>query len=313
MALTGNVVLVSLYRALIEEKEKRRVRSFFSEFLSPEVIRRLLVNPELVEPRKTEISIMFSDIRGFTTISENLDAQDLAEFLNFYLSEMTRIVFRRQGTLDKYIGDAVMAFWGAPIEEPGEAIRACECALDMMKRVGELQKQWEAEGKPRLDIGIGLNTGVASVGKMGSSLRSGYTALGDAVNLSSRLEGLNKDYGTHILVNESTFNAVKDADFVFRELDLIRVKGKLQPVTIFELIGRNPETSPETKQLLSQFTSARAYYKSRRWQDAQQAFQSILETNPTDGPSRTYWKRCQEYLFDEPPLNWDGVFTMDHK
>ena len=313
MTLTGNVILVSLYRALIEEKEKRRVRTAFGQYLSPEVIRRLLLNPELVEPRKTEISVMFSDIRGFTTISEKLDAQDLAHFLNLYLSDMTRIVFDRHGTLDKYIGDAVMAFWGAPFEEPGHATRACESSLDMMKRVIELQKQWEAEGKPRLDIGIGLNTGVASVGNMGSSLRYGYTALGDSVNLSSRLEGLNKDYGTHIIVNESTYNAVKDSDFVFRELDLIRVKGKLQPVTIYELVGRAADVSTEIRNLLAQFVTARALYQSRGWLEAQQAFQSILESNPTDGPSRTYWKRCQEYLFDEPPLNWDGVFTMDHK
>jgi adenylate cyclase len=313
MTLTSNVVLVSLYRALIEEKEKRRVRSAFGQYLSPEVIRRLLLNPQLVEPRKTEISVMFSDIRGFTTISEKLDAQDLAHFLNLYLSDMTRIVFDRHGTLDKYIGDAVMAFWGAPFEEPGHATHACDSALDMMKRVRELQKQWEAEGKPRLDIGIGLNTGVASVGNMGSSLRYGYTALGDTVNLSSRLEGLNKDYGTHILVNESTYNAAKDAGFVFRELDLIRVKGKLQPVTLYELLGRTEDASTETKDLLTQFSGARAHYQSRRWLEAQQAFQSILESNPTDGPSRTYWKRCQEYLFDEPPQNWDGVFTMDHK
>jgi len=307
------VVLVSLYRALIEEKEKRRVRSAFGQYLSPEVIRRLLLNPQLVEPRKTEISVMFSDIRGFTTISEKLDAQDLAHFLNLYLSDMTRIVFDRHGTLDKYIGDAVMAFWGAPFEEPGHATRACESSLDMMKRVGELQKQWKAEGKPHLDIGIGLNTGVASVGNMGSSLRYGYTALGDAVNLSSRLEGLNKDYGTHIIVNESTYKAVKDSNFIFRELDLIRVKGKLQPVTIYELVGRGSDASAETSELLARFVAARTLFQSRRWQEAQQAFQSILQSNPTDGPSRTYWKRCQEYLFDEPPLNWDGVFTMDHK
>jgi adenylate cyclase len=313
MTLTSNVVLVSLYRALIEEKEKRRVRSAFGQYLSPEVIRRLLLNPQLVEPRKTEISVMFSDIRGFTTISEKLDAQDLATFLNIYLSDMTRIVFDRQGTLDKYIGDAVMAFWGAPFEEAGHADRACESALDMMKRVRELQKQWEAEGKPRLDIGIGINTGVASVGNMGSSLRYGYTALGDAVNLSSRLEGLNKDYGTHILVNESTYQVTKNSGFLFRELDLIRVKGKHQPVTIYELIGRATETSVETQEILSRFAVARTHYQARKWQDAQNAFQSILEKWPTDGPSRTYWKRCQEYLFDEPPLNWDGVFTMDHK
>jgi len=313
LTLTSNVVLVSLYRALIEEKEKRRVRSAFGQYLSPEVIRRLLLNPQLVEPRKTEISVMFSDIRGFTTISEKLDAQDLATFLNFYLSDMTRIVFDHHGTLDKYIGDAVMAFWGAPFEEPGHATHACESALEMMKRVRELQKQWEAQGKPKLDIGIGLNTGVASVGNMGSTLRYGYTALGDTVNLSSRLEGLNKDYGTHILVNESTHEAAKDSGFHFRELDLIRVKGKLQPVTIYELIGRSAEISPETTDLLKGFAGARAHYKARRWQEAQQAFQAILEKWPSDGPSRTYWKRCQEYLFDEPPLNWDGVFTMDHK
>src|SRR5262249_42732823 len=157
------------------------------------------------------------------------------------LSDMTGIVFDHQGTLDKYIGDAVMAFWGAPFEEEGHAGRACNACLKMMERVREMQKKWEAEGKPRLDIGIGLNTGVASVGNMGSALRYGYTALGDAVNLSSRLEGLNKDYGTHILVNETTYAAVKDDGFEFRELDLIRVKGKNQPVTIYELIGRRGE------------------------------------------------------------------------
>lgn len=313
MTLTSNVVLVSLYRALIEEKEKRRVRGELNQFVPPEVVRRLLTNPKLVDPRKTEVTVMFSDIRGFTTISEKIDAQELADFLNLYLSDMSRIVFNRQGTLDKFIGDAVMAFWGAPYEEPGHENNACECALDMMKRVNELQKQWEAEGKPHLDIGIGLNTGVASVGNMGSKSRKAYTALGDSVNLSSRLEGLNKDYGTHILINESTYRAVKDSQFVFRELDLIRVKGKLQPVTIYELVGRSSEILPETAELLSRFTAARALYRARKWDLAQQAFQAILETTPTDGPSRTYWKRCQEYLFDEPPLNWDGVFTMDHK
>ncbi len=208
--LTANVLLVSLYRALVEEKEKRKVRSAFGQYLSPEVIRRLLVNPKLVDPRKTEITVMFSDIRGFTTISEQLDAQELALFLNSYLSDMTKIVFDSSGTLDKYIGDAVMAFWGAPYEEPSHAIDACNAALQMMERVHQLQKVWEAEGKPKLDIGIGLNSGVASVGNMGSTLRYGYTALGDAVNLSSRLEGLNKDYGTHILVNESTYKAAKE-------------------------------------------------------------------------------------------------------
>ncbi len=188
----------------------------------------------------------------------------------------------------------------------------------MMRRVRELQKKWESEGKPKLDIGIGLNSGVASVGNMGSALRYGYTALGDAVNLSSRLEGLNKEYGTHILANESTYAAAKDAGFLFRELDSIRVKGKLQPVTIFELVGQLSELQqdsafPGLQQCFAQFAEARQLYLQRQWPAAQRAFQSILDRWPDEGPSRMYWKRCQEYLFDDPPASWDGVFTMTHK
>ncbi len=318
MTLTGNVLLVSLYRALIEEKEKRKVRSAFGQYLSPEVIRRLLVNPRLVEPKKTDITVMFSDIRGFTSISEKLDAQELALFLNQYLSDMTRIVFKTNGTLDKYIGDAVMAFWGAPFEEPGHSAKACNAALEMMTRVRELQKKWEAQGKPSLDIGIGLNTGVASVGNMGSVLRYGYTALGDAVNLSSRLEGLNKDYGTHIIANETTYQGAKDDGFVFRELDLIRVKGKQQPVTIYQLMGRQADFtadgSAETVRLqVEAFVRARELYRARRWKAAQDAFQEFLEKWPKDGPAGVYLERCKEYLAAEPPAEWDGVFVMTHK
>jgi adenylate cyclase len=316
--LTANVMLVSLYRALVEEKEKRKVRTAFGQYLSPEVIRRLLLNPKLVDPRKTEITVLFSDIRGFTTISEELDAQELALFLNSYLSDMTKIVFATHGTLDKYIGDAVMAFWGAPYEDRRHAFDACNAALTMMTRVRELQKKWEAEGKPKLDIGIGLNSGVASVGNMGSALRYGYTALGDTVNLSSRLESLNKDYGTHILVNESTYAAAQNAGFLFRELDLIRVKGKLQPVTIYELYGRIAElqqdaTLADVEQRFRLFAEGREFYRQRHWSDAQQSFETVLKRWADDGPSRMYWKRCQEYLFDEPPAAWNGVFTMEHK
>jgi adenylate cyclase len=318
MTLLGNVLLVSLYRVLIEEKEKRKVRTAFGQYLSPEVIRRLLVNPQLVDPKKTNVTVMFSDIRGFTSISEKLDAQELALFLNQYLSDMTRIVFRYQGTLDKYIGDAVMAFWGAPFEEEGHAIRACNAALDMMERVRELQKEWEAQGKPRLEIGIGLNTGIASVGNMGSSLRYGYTALGDSVNLSSRLEGLNKDYGTHIIVNETTYRAVKGDGFVFRELDLMRVKGKSQPVTIYQLLGRPADfaangSSETLRSQLEIFGRARELYRNRQWKSAQNAFRDFLEKWPMDGPSRIYVERCREYIAVEPPADWDGVFVMTHK
>jgi adenylate cyclase len=185
----------------------------------------------------------------------------------------------------------------------------------MIERVRTLQKKWEAEGKPHLEIGIGLNTGVASVGRMGSSLRRGYTALGDAVNLTSRLEGMNKEYGTSILVSESCYKAAKSAEFVFRELDLIRVKGKLQPVTIYELVGREGEIAhdPGTRELLERFAQARSLYCNRSWEQAQHAFETLLAKWPEDGPSRTYWKRCQEYLFEEPPHAWDGVFVMTSK
>src|SRR6202041_2910425 len=193
--LVPNVSLVALYRVLIEEQEKRKVRGAFQQYVSPEVIRRGLSDPGLVQPRKTDITVLFSDVRGFTTISEALDAQDLARLLNGYLTEMTRIIFRHQGTLDKYIGDAVMAIWGAPFTEPKHGERCCQAALKMVARLSELQQKWVADGLPAMEIGIGINTGIASVGNMGSALRYGYTAMGDNVNLASRLEGLNKEYG----------------------------------------------------------------------------------------------------------------------
>jgi adenylate cyclase len=310
--LVANVSLVALYRVVVEEREKRKVRGSFQQYLSPEVIRRLLERPQLVQPRKTEITVMFSDIRNFTAISEQLDAQDLAVLLNRYLSDMTRIIFNTQGTLDKYIGDAVMAFWGAPFEEEDHAVSACRAALAMMHRVAELREEWRAAGRPLLDIGIGLNTGTASVGNMGSHLRYGYTAMGDAVNLSSRLEGLNKEYRTHILVGSATFEAVRDAGFLFRELDLIRVQGKLQPVTIYELVTLRG-AAVEHEERLNAFARARASYLRREWLEAQKMFQEVLDRWPDDGPARTYWKRCQDYLFEAPTDSWDGVFVMTHK
>jgi adenylate cyclase len=316
LTLVSNVGLVALYRALTEAKETRRVRGAFQQYLSPEVIRRLLENPALVRPHKTEISVMFTDVRGFTSISERLDAQELAALLNEYLTDMTQIVFRNNGTLDKYIGDAVMAFWGAPFEEAGHAERACFAALEMMERLALLQKKWEGEGKPRLDIGIGLNTGVASVGNMGSELRYGYTAMGDSVNLASRLEGLNKEYVTHIVVSESTFQAAANSQLIFRELDLIRVKGKTQPVTIYELLGaRNAANSDSAEQdeRVALFAKARANYQRRRWPEALALFEQLLARWPSDGPARIYKIRCEEYLVDEPEASWDGVFTMAHK
>jgi adenylate cyclase len=310
--LVPNVSLVALYRVLIEEREKRKVRGAFQQYVSPEVIRRLLNDPERVKPRKTEVTVLFSDIRDFTTISESLDAQELADLLNSYLTEMTRIIFRHQGTLDKYIGDAVMAIWGAPFDEPDHAQRSCLSAVDMISRLSELQAQWREQGKPVLEIGIGINTGSASVGNMGSSLRHGYTAIGDAVNLASRLEGLNKEYGTHILVSDSTRNEVASDALLLREIDLIRVKGKLQPLTVYEILDPRIDSS-SGKQLIEMFDIARVAYKSHDWRAARAGFEAVLERWPNDGPSRIFIDRCAEYLEEGPASDWDGVHIMKHK
>ena len=310
--LVPNVSLVALYRVLIEEQEKRKVRGAFQQYVSPEVIRRLLADPERVKPRKSEITILFSDVRGFTSISESLDAQELADLLNGYLTEMTRIIFRNQGTLDKYIGDAVMALWGAPFDEPDHATRACEAALSMLARLTELQKEWRAQGRPVMDIGVGINTGIASVGNMGSSLRYGYTAMGDSVNLASRLEGLNKEYGTRIIISESTHKALRSDRVLVRELDMIRVKGKLLPVTIYEVLDAEA-LGNEGKELVELFARGQKAYKQRDWRAAGQAFEQILDRWPDDGPARIFLRRCEEYLSEEPEADWDGVYVMKHK
>jgi adenylate cyclase len=310
--LIPNVSLVALYRVLFEEQEKRRVRGAFQQYVSPEVIRRLLDDPERVKPRKTEVTVLFSDIRGFTSISESLDAQELADLLQSYLTEMTRIIFQHRGTLDKYIGDAVMAIWGAPFDQPNHAERSCLGAINMLSRLAELQADWRAQGKPALDIGIGINTGVASVGNMGSSLRYGYTAIGDAVNLASRLEGLNKEYGTHILISESTQRELHTDKLMLREIDLIRVKGKLKPLTVYEILA--PDIAANNgKELVELFGTAREVYKRHDWLAAISAFEMVLSRWPDDGPSRIFLARCVEYVSEAPASDWDGVYVMKHK
>jgi adenylate cyclase len=310
--LIPNVSLVALYRVLVEDREKRKVRGAFQQYVSPEVIRRLLDDPDRVKPRKTGVTVLFSDIRGFTTISETLDAQELAELLNGYLSEMTRIIFKFQGTLDKYIGDAVMAIWGAPFDEPNHASRCCLGAIAMLARLADLQVTWREQKKPVLEIGIGINTGVASVGNMGSSLRTAYTAIGDVVNLSARLEGLNKEYGTRILASEFTRAEVTDERIVFRELDLIRVKGKLQPVTIFEILA-NDVIENGGKEMAALFEQGRSAYKRRAWSEARGHFGKVLERWPNDAPSKVFVARCEEFELHAPPTEWDGVYVLTHK
>ena len=235
--ITGILTLFSMivYRILTEEKEKRVIQNMFANYVSKSIVEELLKHPEKLElgGEDREITVLFSDIRGFTTLSEKLTPQELVSHLNEYLSAMTEIIFKYEGTLDKYVGDEIMAFWNAPVDQPNHAELACLTALDMMEKLRELNASWPEE--KRLNIGIGLNTGIMTVGNMGSKNRMDYTLMGDNVNLGARLEGTNKIYGTNIIISEFTYEKIKDR-FLCRELDNIRVKGKLKPVKIYEVL-----------------------------------------------------------------------------
>jgi adenylate cyclase len=244
IGMAGPMIQVSLtftvlisYRVLTEQREKKYIRQTFSKFVSKSVVDELLKDPEKVTlgGEKKELTVLFSDIRGFTSISEKLTPEELVEHLNVYLQSMTEIVFKYNGTLDKYVGDEIMAFWGAPVPQEDHALLACRAALEMIVELDVMNRAWIAEGKPDLKIGIGLNSGDMVVGNMGSSSRMDYTLMGDNVNLGARLEGTNKVYGTTIIISEFTYALVRD-HVVVRELDLIRVKGKELPVTIYELL-----------------------------------------------------------------------------
>lgn len=226
-------ISIILYRSSTEEREKRKIRAMFGKYVSPDVVSQMMDHPPELGGVDRELTVFFSDIRGFTSLSETLTPQELVKHLNEYLSAMTDIILETGGTLDKYVGDEVMCFWGAPLEVKDHAYRACQCALLQKKRLAELNEAWPPE--KRLAIGIGLNTGIMTVGNMGSAGRMNYTLMGDNVNLGARLEGTNKMYGTMIIVSEYTYAHVKD-QFVFRELDTIRVKGKNRPVVIYELV-----------------------------------------------------------------------------
>jgi adenylate cyclase len=312
-ALTTNYAGIISYRFFFEEREKRKVRSAFHQYLPPGLITQILQHPELLRlgGEEKELTALFSDIRGFTTLSEALSPTVLVDLLNEYLSAMTDVIFHWWGTLDKYIGDAVMAFWGAPYPQSDHAIRACRAALDMLQVLKKLQAQWLARGKPSIDIGVGINTGPMLVGNMGSKRRFNFTVMGDNVNLASRLQELNKEFGTRLIISESTYQAVQQ-EMLVRELDLIRVKGKMKPVKIFELFG--PKTEFErSRELVESFAEGLEAYRDGRWQTALQIFQALEARYPDDGPSRVFVKRCQGLLEVPPEGVWDGVYVMKTK
>jgi len=307
-------VALTIYKYVTEEREKKKIRSAFSFYVAPSVVNEMLKNPEKLKlgGDKMELSVLFSDIRGFTSISEKMNPEDLVNLLNEYLTEMTNIVFKNDGTLDKYMGDAVMAIYGAPLYYEDHAVKACDSALEMLKKLEELNRKWTSEGKNRLDIGIGINTGPMMVGNMGSLQRFDYTVMGDSVNLGSRLEGANKSYGTNILISEYTYEKVKDR-FVCMEVDSVRVKGKALPVKIYTILGRNGEV-PEKRLLAKEaFEKGLELYKAQRWDEAVSMFSLAAERDPGLKVAGIYIERCQDLKESPPGPDWDGVYVMKTK
>jgi len=304
---------ISVQHYVVEEGEKRKIRDAFGLYLSPHLARLVSERPEMLAlgGEKRELTVLFSDIRGFTTMSEQLEPEALVELLNEYFGRMTDVIFSQDGTLDKYIGDAIMAVWGAPMPQSDHALRACQAALGMVSGLAALVADWRERGLPPLDIGIGINTGPMVVGNMGSARRLSYTVIGDNVNLGSRLEGLNKMYGSHIIASEATVQAARGA-LVARELDLVRVKGKRLPVRIYEILGAVEERE-RWAPLLRSFDAGLAAYREQRWDEAMFAFAAVLEKYAEDGPAQLYIERCRDMLAAPPEPDWDGVTIMETK
>ena len=308
--LTMTYVTGVAYHRVLAMRDKAQVTKTFGHYVSYQVVDRLLKEPELVRlgGEKKELTVLFSDIRGFTTISEKLEPEEVVRLLNEYLTAMTKLVFKYDGVLDKYMGDAIMAFYGAPIEMADHADKACLTALEMIEVLKELQTKWMESGVPVINIGIGINSGPMIVGNMGSDVRFDYTVMGDSVNLGSRLEGINKQYGTRIIVSEFTRNIAR-LNLNFRELDLVRVKGKNEPVRIFELMSEK-DAQPS---FLEVFERGLASYRGMDWERSESLFQQALSIKPDDGPSSIYIKRCLEYKKTPPSDDWDGVYEMKTK
>ena len=304
---------ITIYHYFKEEREKKKIRGAFQYYLTSSVINEMLKDPDKLKlgGDKKDLTVLFSDIRGFTTISEKMTPEELVALLNEYLTTMTNQVFHYDGLLDKYMGDAIMAVFGAPLDQPDHALRACRTSLAMMKELHKLQEKWKAEGRPAFDIGVGLNSGDMVVGNMGSEMRFDYTVMGDMVNLGSRLEGINKEYGTNIIISEFTYDKVKDA-MCCRELDGVRVKGKLKPVNIYELLGEKKDEAA-FKDLLEGFAKGLAHYREAKWDEAIAAFEGVLASRPNDYPSKMYIERCKNLKENPPAEPWDGVFVMTKK
>lgn len=317
------------YRNIIEERQSRFLKKAFTSYVSSDLVKEIIKKPDILKlgGEKREITVLFSDIRGFTALSERFTPETLVLLLNQYLGPMTDIVIEHNGTLDKYIGDAIMAIYNAPLKAEDHPLLACQTAVRMVNKLKEINNSFSKKGIPEIDIGIGINTGAAIVGNMGTNMRFDYTAIGDTVNLASRLEGLNKIYNTNIILSEFTvkhLNSLTDMNIFsfdivktvqqglsgsilnFRELDLIKVKGKDKPVTIYELSSKFDDT------LIQRFKEALTLYRKQQFKEALELFQSLV-AEYNDKPSVIFIERCNEFMKNPPDANWDGVYVAEVK
>ncbi len=312
VALTISGVEWGLAGFFTTYREKKKIRGAFDRYVPPAVVEEVLKNPDLLNlgGEKRNLTVLFSDIRGFTSLSEKTSPEKLIYCLNYYLGKMTDKVFYYNGLLDKYIGDAVMAVYGAPIPRDDHADMACVTALEMIDALKEVGEFWQNEGLDKPRIGIGINSGDMVVGNIGSYKHFDYTVIGDEVNLASRLEGLTKEYGASIIIGENTKNLLK-RKYVVRELDLVKVKGKLKPVKIYHLIKQG-EIEHELKLLFEDFYEGLYFYREGSWEKALKVFENILKTYPNDKPTQLFLNRC-EILIKNKIEYWDGTWTMTTK
>jgi adenylate cyclase len=314
VALGLSFALAAAFSYATEGRQKLYIRRMFGQYMSGAVIDHLLENPENLQlgGERRRVTLFFSDLAGFTTISERLSPEIVVGLLNDYLSAMTEIILEEEGTVDKFEGDAIMAFWGAPLEQPDQAVRACRAALRQQAALAELNRRFAELDLPPLAMRIGLHTGDAIVGNLGSVKRFDYTVIGDTVNLASRLEGLNKFYGSRIIASEATVTAC-DGDVEFREIDLVAVKGKEHAVRVFEVLGLAGELPPEVIWRCREFAHGLEFYRQARFHEAQVYFETVLAEAPEDGPAKTFLERCWQFQIAPPPDPWDTVFRPEAK
>ncbi|OGG96745.1 MAG: hypothetical protein A2508_09575 [Candidatus Lambdaproteobacteria bacterium RIFOXYD12_FULL_49_8] len=314
IAAVMGTVFINIHLFIQERKQKSFITGAFGQYLSPAVIEALVEDPSRLSlgGERRVMTAYFSDVQGFSTISESLTPEELVHLLNYYLTDMCELISKHDGTVDKFEGDAIIAFWGAPLEQPDHATRACHAAIDMQERLIAMREQLKAEGRPLLHVRQGINTGPMVVGNMGSQNRMDYTMMGDSVNLAARLEGANKFYKNFTMISHFTYEEAKD-NIDVRELDVITVVGKDLPITVYDLLARKNQTPGQKADLVEAYLKALQVYKDRRFKDAAEMFKKALEIDPKDGPSITYFERCKHLILNPPAEDWNGVWKLTEK